>query len=100
METKEINIHSPAHSTFPVQDQFNQVHMFTGLSKLEWMAGMIAQSIVCKKTISDWTKDEILESYPMYFKDHVAPVIVQCAMSILKECDSHKPEVKSPLSKI
>lgn len=87
METKEINIHSPAHSTFPVQDTFNQVHMFTGLSKLEWMAGMIASGVKWDLINADALQSEI-------------EFIVILAKDILKECDSHKPEVKSPLTKI
>ena len=87
METKEINIHSPAHSTFPVQDQFNQVHMFTGLSKLEWMSGMIASNVKWDHIIPDGIDKEI-------------KFITTLAKKILRECDSHKPEVKSPLTKI
>ena len=51
----------PAHSTFPVQDQFNQVHMFTGLSKLEWIAGTIAGGILSKYDFKTLTVSEYTE---------------------------------------
>lgn len=57
----EINYTMPAHSTFPVQDKFNQVHMFTGLTKLEWMAGQVAAGMISKDITSNIEQDVIVD---------------------------------------
>ena len=90
MQTKKQHL-LPAHSTHPIQDQFNQVHMFTGLSKLEWIAGTIAGGVLAKYDFTTLTIGEYSQII-----DH----IVGISTKILDTISDIQPEPESKLAKV
>lgn len=82
----------PANSTHPVQDQFNQVHMFTGLSKLEWIAGTIAGGILSKYDFKTLTVGEYTEII-----DHIIAISTEILDQITEIANQTEP---SKLAKI
>ena len=65
----------PAGATYPVQDKFNQVTMFTGMSKLEHVSAIICSGIV-QKGLADNLEYEV-----------IAGAAVELAAEVLKQCN-------------
>ena len=65
----------PSNPTYPVQDKFNQVTMFTGLSKIEYISAIICAGIV-QKGLNDNLENEVIVS-----------AAVELAAEILKQCN-------------
>lgn len=73
----------PSSPTFPVQDKFNQVTMFTGLSKLEYVSAIICAGIV-QKGLTDNLENEV-----------IASAAVEIAVEVLKQCNDLAQETLS-----
>jgi hypothetical protein len=67
------NNHQPALPTFPVQDQFNNVIISYGVTKLEYIAAQIAAGMA---TLSTSLEPET-----------IAQVAVEIAECVLTECE-------------
>lgn len=68
MKQQQANYENePANPTFPMQDQFGRVIAYTGLSKLELLAGIIASGY-CTNTVNGQ------ELYPAILADQCIEV--------------------------
>lgn len=46
MDKININYFTPSHPTYPVQDKFNQVHLYMGFSKIEHISTILLSSML------------------------------------------------------
>jgi hypothetical protein len=74
----------PSGTTFPVQDKFNQVHMFTGLTKLEYMVGQISANSNVTLISDESFLNDLADSY------------IEFATILLTKCNP----IQEPESKI
>lgn len=90
---KLTKLHSPAFPTFPVQDNLGQVIFSSGLTKLEYIATLIASGMKYKEDI-------LPETVAEYSIEIATAIIEATEQEIEKAIEEDKEAKKSKLIKL